>query len=389
MRKIVLHIVNLSIILVFLCSCELSPDSSTSLPKDNKPTNPISFIDSGQNLGKGNGGCVTSGDIEGDGDIDILISNKDTKSVLLINDGLGAFTQSKLDFGPSTCVALADVNDDNLLDIFFTQDKKNEVWLNHGNAAFLPSDQSLVSPESTSVALGDLDGDGDLDAFVTNWHFHPNQVFLNDGDGVFTDSGQKLGAMFGNDVALGDVDQDGDLDALVANNGESTANSAVLWLNDGMGVFKDSTQRLGYSNAYSVALGDLDGDGDLDAYIANSSHNGADPADQVWMNDGNGVFSDSGQKLGDQYSLTVDLADIEGDGDLDVITGNWKSSIRIWLNNGKGIFLDSEVVSESISNAGLEIIDVDLDGDMDIAVSANTWDGGDGFGKLWKNQQNP
>jgi hypothetical protein len=130
---------------------------------------------------------------------------------------------------------------------------------------FKDTGQNLGSSSSFGVALGDLDGDGDLDAFVAN-AYQPNKVWLNDGNGAFTDSGQSLGSSESWDVVLGDLDGDGDLDAFVAN-GYDGANK--VWLNDGTGTFTDSGQSLGNSESYGVALGDLDGDGDLDAFVAN------------------------------------------------------------------------------------------------------------------------
>jgi hypothetical protein len=346
----------------------------------------ITFIDSAQDLGQGDGHCVVVGDVDGDSDSDVLISIQDQASTLWLNDGQGKFTQSNQDFKASTCAALGDLNGDKSLDIFFTEVTSNQVWLNDGKGMFSDSNQNLVSPECAGVALGDLDGDGDLDAFVINWNGKPDQVFMNDGRGRFRDSGQKLGHWFGSDVALGDVDQDGDLDALVSNNGEESDNATVLWLNDGQGKFTDSQQRLGFTNASAVALGDLDGDGDLDAFIANSYHMGADPADTVWLNNGKGVFSDSGQSLGKFYGLTVELGDLDGDGDLDAFTGSWKAGPRVCLNDGKGKFVDSQVRLNSLNSAGVAIADLDSDGDLDVFVSTNTWVGGDGRPRLWLNQ---
>jgi hypothetical protein len=383
-RKIASLVGFLTITLVLLSACQpkpvITPASSPT------PAGPLAFVDSGQDLGQGDGTSVVVGDVDGDGDMDALISYADKNSTLILNDGKGKFTLSDQGFKPGSGAAFGDLNGDKSLDIFFTEETSNEVWLNDGKGIFSKSDQKLVSPESSSVALGDLDGDGDLDAFVTNWNGYPDQVFLNHGNGNFTDSGQKLGNWFGTAVSLGDVDLDGDLDALVANNGEKSDNAPVLWLNDGTGVFTDSTQRLGFTNAYAAVLGDLDGDGDLDAFIANSSHNGAHPADKVWLNDGKGVFSDSGQNLGALYSMTVALADLDGDGDLDVVTGSWKTGPKIWLNDGKGTFSDSKIKLNSLNISGVAIADMDGDDDLDMFVSTNMWLMGDGLPKLWLNQ---
>lgn len=386
-RKKASQVVLLAITLVLVSACQPKP-TPTAVPVAT-PAAPFTFVDSGQDLGQGDGASVVVADMDGDGDMDALISNADKNSLLLLNDGKGKFAKSAQEFKPSSGAAFGDLNGDKSQDIFITEETSNEIWLSDGKGVFSKSDQNLASPESSFVALGDLDGDGDLDAFVTNWNGNPDQVFLNDGKGNFSDSGQKLGYWFGAAVSLGDVDKDGDLDALVANNGEKTDNAPVLWLNDGKGTFTDSTQRLGFTNAYAAVLGDLDGDGDLDAFIANSSHNGANPADKVWMNDGKGVFTDSGQNLGTLYSLTAALADLDGDGDLDVVTGSWKTGPKIWLNDGKGKFTDSRIKLTSLNNSGVAIADMDGDGYLDLFVSTNMWLMGDGLPRLWLNQPYP
>lgn len=143
---------------------------------------------------------------------------------------------------------------------------------------FSDSGQLLGSSDSEGVALGDLDGDGDLDAFVTNFYTFPaNKVWLNDGTGLFTDTGQALGAFESRCVALADVDADGDLDAFVAN----SLDPSRIWLGDGSGIFHDSGLTLGRQTvfrSYGVAIGDVDGDGDLDAFEVNDS------ANTVWLN---------------------------------------------------------------------------------------------------------
>jgi hypothetical protein len=140
---------------------------------------------------------------------------------------------------------------------------------------------------STALDLGDLDGDGDLDAFVANQGKQPNQVWLNDGSGRFNLGDRPLGDGDSWNVRLGDLDGDGDLDALVANANlfadEGEANR--VWLNDGDGVFSPTVQRLGLSASWGLDLGDLDGDGDLDAFVGNAATDVSGGAsNRVWLN---------------------------------------------------------------------------------------------------------
>lgn len=395
LKNLAIRIGILALVVMVMGACQSKLDVSptpvpqTEIPPTPKPSQPLAFINARVDLGKGAGNCVVTGDVNGDSYIDALISTDGPGSTLWLNDGKGKLSLSDQGFKASTCAAFGDLNGDTSIDIFFTEGRSNQVWLNDGKGEFTTTGQKLASFDSSSVALGDLDSDGDLDAYVTVWSGQPDLVFLNDGKGNFTDSGQKLGKRYGSDVALGDVDADGDLDALVSNNGEEKDNASALWLNDGQARFTESPQKLGPTNASAVALGDLDGDGDLDAFIANSSHRGANPADKVWFNDGQGTFTDSGQSLGKSYSLSVELGDLDGDDDLDAFAGSWKETPHIWLNDGTGKFADSPLKLYSPNSDGIAIADVDGDEDLDVLASINTWDGGDGQHKLWLNQIYP
>ncbi len=151
------------------------------------------------------------------------------------------------------------------------------------------SGQSLGSWETYGVSLGDVDGDGDLDAITAS--SGANQLWLNNGVGIFSNSGQGLGTgSSGDDVTLGDVDGDGDLDAFYAHSGPNK-----IWFNNGSGSFSDSGQALGSYMSSDVELGDLDGDGDLDAFVANE----AGQPNRVYLNqtpppdkDGDGVLDE-------------------------------------------------------------------------------------------------
>ena len=108
------------------------------------------------------------------------------------------------------------------------------------------------------------------------------------------------------------------------------------FITDGMnpvsGLFENSWQKFGNSSSWSVSLGDLDGDGDPDAFVANSDYDNF-PANEVWLNDGNGIFSNNGQELGDSDSRSVSLGDLDGDGDLDAFVANSSNQAStVWLN---------------------------------------------------------
>ena len=327
-------------------------------------------------------------DVDGDGDLDAFVGNTDyydnPANTVWFNDGDGSFTDSGQRLGNvfTWDVALGDLDGDGDLDAFVANSDvaarlPDEVWLNDGDGYFTDSGQDLGSTLSRAVALGDLDGDGDLDAFVVNGvpeagPAEADTVWLNNGSGVFSNSGQSLGRASGLDVALGDLDGDGDLDAFVAN-GDPTrmrGEPNEIWLNNGSGVFSNS-QNLGSAVSQAVTLGDLDGDGDLDAFIANGGPAILDgQPDEVWLNNGSGVFSNSGQVLGSMSSYGAALADVHKDGALDVVVAGYRGGNRLWLNNGSGLLSFSSPAFGTESAADIALGDIDADGDID-ALAAN------------------
>ncbi|MGB0383990.1 MAG: FG-GAP-like repeat-containing protein [Ardenticatenaceae bacterium] len=262
-------------------------------------------------------------------------------------------------------VALGDLDQDGDLDAFVSRraNQANKVWFNNGNGTFNDSGQNLGDSWSTSVALADVDGDGDLDALVGNSSAQPNEVWLNDGAGGFTDSAQSLGNASTFAVALGDADGDADLDLFVGN---YSPHANKLWLNDGAGGFTDSGQSFGTSLTVDIALADVDQDSDLDLFVANT--NGE--ASQVWLNDGTGIFTDSGQSLASPDSEGVALGDLDGDQDVDlIIANNSTHGNQVWLNDGTGTFSNTLQSLGNSDSLALKLGDVDGDNDLDAFVA--------------------
>ncbi len=272
-----------------------------------------------------NGRALTLGDLDGDGDLDAFVAygNRVRNQVWLnVGDGRFQITDQSLGSADSWQVDLGDIDGDGDLDAVVSGDQ-HEIWLNDGGGAFANGVQDLGGSGSRAVVLADLNGDGYQDAF-----FADCSIWLSNGDGSFRDNGQNLCVSDNVALALGDLDGDGDMDAFI---GDAIRNANQVWFNDGDGSFSFYDQWLGNSSTEAVALGDLDGDGYLDAFVGNTTEFGSDPADRVWLNDGAGNFKDSGEMIGNLETFSVALADLDGDGDLDALSGNANSS-QVWLN---------------------------------------------------------
>ncbi|WPL11491.1 FG-GAP-like repeat-containing protein [Thiorhodovibrio litoralis] len=332
---------------------------------------PGAFSAADATLGSHNTRSVALGDVDGDGDLDVVQGNNGQETQVWLNDGSGGFgaaAGATLGSYNTLSVALGDVDGDGDLDVvqgnYF---QETRVWLNNGSGGFgAAAGATLVGiSRTTSVALGDVDGDGDLDVVQGN-DGQETQVWLNNGSGGFgTAASATLGSYNTRSVALGDVDGDGDLDVVQGNFNEPTQ----VWLNNGSGGFGTAASAtLGSHATTSVALGDVDGDGDLDVVQGN---NGEET--RVWMNNGSGGFGTAASAtLGSQATNSVTLGDVDGDGDLDVVQGNFFDPTRVWLNDGSGGFGTAAGVSigEINSTNSVALGDVDGDGDLD-AVQGN------------------
>jgi len=330
--------------------------------------------------------AVALGDVDGDADLDLFLGNgspyNGNQNRLYLNDGTGTFVapSALIPVAPSatSSVAMGDVDGDGDPDALLANWVQNRLYLNEGNGVFTDA-TSQIPPDldySNAVALGDLDGDGDLDAFVGNEWGGPNRVYLNEGNGVFTDASSRIPptSNWTWAVALGDVDGDGDLDALVGNGYFEELSQNRLYLNDGNGFFTDATAQIPADSdgTAAIALGDLDGDGDLDAFLGNGWYSGAEQ-NRLYLNDGNGVFTDASSRIPADSDATraVALGDVDGDGDLDVFVGNcYGFANRLYLNDGNAVFTDApgRIPSDSDDTWAVALGDVDGDGNLDAFV---------------------
>lgn len=248
-------------------------------------------------------------------------------------------------------VAVGDVNNDGLVDVFFTSNQgENKLYLNQGSFQFKDVTQEAgiqqLSDWNTGVAMADVNGDGLLDIYVCavvgiNGFKGQNELYINNGDGTFTESAALYGLDFKNyssTVAFFDYDNDGDLDMYLLNHAVHTQKSygkATLrntrnektgdkLLRNDNGKFVDVSEEAGIYggiNAYGlgIATADFNNNGYTDIYVSNDFHED----DYMYINNGDGTFTEKANELTSmmsRFSMGSDVADINGDGFVDVLS---------------------------------------------------------------------
>ena len=347
-----------------------------------------------QLLGTATTRAITLGDIDNDNDIDIIAGNNGANKIY-INNGTGEFSDSGQILGTSntTSVTLGDIDADGDLDIVAgnSNNQANRIYINDGTGKFTDSEQAIGKQTTDAVLLVDMDKDNDLDLIIgSSDERQPNQVWLNDGTGMFLNTNQPLGIFITTSIAVGDIDTDGDIDLLTAIFGTSDS----VWLNSMrhqlQSIFQDAGQSLGTSDTRAIVSADVDGDGDQDVLTANAGGQ----ANRVYLNDSKnsngeaadiGSFTDSGQSLGDSDTFAIAVGDIDGVNGPDIITGNIFQDNRVWRNDGVGNFSEDSPAQllGSDGTSALVLIDINNNKDLDLIEGVRF-----GPNKVWLNNGN-
>ena len=353
-------------------------------------------------------------DVDGDGHEDFVIDGGGRPNVWL-NDGGGQFTLDDDAFPEDARAAAsfyADLDNDGDVDAFAanwapdgTEDAdRNHVWLNDGGTFAVLPDAGVEHFDNASCAgLGDGDADGVLDLYYGNWLVtypqdpaHPDEYYEGNGDGTFTDRFVAAGlelerpySCYG--VLWNDYNNDGAQDIYVGN---YHLYPNQLWQNQGDGTYVNVAEDVGAAfddvesghgwltggHSYGGDFGDVDNDGDMDAYVANLAH----PREHPWsdpsmflLNSGapdytfENLFAERGFQY-DEGDLNATFADYDNDMDLDLMVASVYRHhfARLYQNDGAGNFTD--VTYEAGLNehdvASLVWADFDEDGDLDIVI---------------------
>ena len=297
----------------------------------------------------------------------------------------------------STDSVFIDVDHDGDLDVVVSVEHGvNRLYRNDGGGklSYVPDAFGTRMHDSEHVRAADFDGDGNMDVVFVAESDEFHQLYLGNGKGGFTDASERLPAQSqGNGLAVGDVNRDGLPDIFVGSTGE-TAHAPdapiyraknLLFLNDPdrPGHFIDaSTSHLPDSNDQTEAavLADMDGDGDLDLVLAS-------PAlpNRLLLNDGHGRFTDASDRLEltkPMETRDVQVLDVNGDGKLDIVFFNITSNnfgwdkdpqTRLLINDGSGRYRDetaARLPAHTFSSWAGTVVDFNGDGAPDLLVGA-------------------
>jgi hypothetical protein len=329
--------------------------------------------------------AVTIADVNGDGKNDIISSNYYGGDItVLLGNGDGTLNVPAVGYStggyPKTSALVADFDGDGLVDIIVPDYKFSFAYLpGYGDGTFRAA-LDFFSPVpggfsagATTIAVGDLNGDGFPDLVVGNVGYNnPGggsgigiTVFLSNPDGSL-----KPGVNYGTGgsyqgVALADLDGDGHLDIAAVN---QSNNGVQIFHGSGDGTFSNGLfYSTGGTNAFTIVAGDFNKDGHPDLAVANSNSNNV----SVLMNDGTGHFQAAVTYSTGGANQAIAAADVNGDGILDLVVAEFNPGvIAVLLGNGDGTFQLKPTSAFGFNYlANLSLGDLDGDGKLDLVVA--------------------
>ena len=349
---------------------------------------------------KGRGKGVAWADVDGNGYLDIFISNKGGPSRLFLSQGDGTFREATEEAGlDETGYAMGsvfgDVNNDGKPDLYVAKGGRYEIESNRlylnvstpGRPRFVDITESSGAGIKTftyGATMFDYDRDGRLDIYCSNYGVGQHNVLFRNvstgsqpADVKFEDVTGQAGVgskAWAWSSAAFDYDGDGWDDIYVSNGRYPAGEKNLLFRNMGDGSFQDVTDKAGVGDenwALGTGVADIDNDGWLDLYVSNYVGRNT-----MYRNNGDGAFRDVSKESGtdnDGWGKGPAFGDTDHDGFIDLYEGDCKFSNQFYHNNGNCNFTD--IVNrypfmklETIRSKGSAFADFDNDGDLDLYV---------------------
>lgn len=293
-------------------------------------------------------------------------------------------------------VAEGDVDGDGDVDVFISGNWPNfdaALYLNDGNGNFTrKTNTSFVGLDLAHADFADLDGDGDLDLFYVGRDWRPMDyalLYLNDGNGNFTQKiNHGLPICCDGDFEFGDIDNDKDLDIIIT--GYRNSNPFVqLYKNEGAAQFVLKTTANLPALKYSgkVAFLDCDNDQDLDFFLSGTTSNNTSFTN-LYLNNGLGDYTLSSNTIPEGNDMgDIEVGDSDKDGDLDliIVTGLNHKSVNLYLNNGLGVYIKSNAQFNNLVTGDVKLADFDNDGDNDVLITGFTGTGISDSARVYEN----
>ena len=312
-------------------------------------------------------------DFDGDGHADLALANEDGTLTILFGQGEGLFRSvpdMSIASSALSSIVAGHFNHDGKVDLAITGEDSVYVLAGKGDGGFAPAVSYRVGYNPVSIVAGDVTGDAIDDLIVINQGDNTFSVLAGNGDGTFRAPLEYIAADRPVAAVVGDFDGDGSNDLAII---DQSSEDLTLVLGNGEGTFRAALAYISQLQPRAIASGSLTGDRRADFVVANyrGSDANSDTAGSVsvYLADDKGVYHLSSTYTVGDGPVSVALADVTGDGNLDILTLNrLDKTVSVLPGVGDGTFLRPLIIPLADAPVAIGIGDFDEDGRLDLAV---------------------